>query len=449
MSVSESPERTIAPAPTEQAIPVTVRLLTDSQFEEPLSSLMSFLGRSLDVRNDAEELVDLQAGMMSFLLGAQDSQKQIQRELDDAAIADKQHYSSPGTVIEVCKRLQRIVRQIADGIAWRSMAYDRAVLRILAQKPHTGHMERSSAEEELLAAAAHAVKSGELVVINDLTNYLRYGDFTAIGENGVKIYEVKGGQGSAQSGHSSRQKRKTNEVLEFIRRGYTSTAEGPRRIVNLKTKPVAHMSELHGLVSEAKNSGFGFARLSDSLAVVVLDAIDMGEKVDAGKKISDLVRNPFEQSKHAAVYDSLAFSSRFSWNLAPYSVFPLPPEDRLAIMTGKLWVVTFFNYGNLYRCLRRRNLRVRPPTEEGYAALDGLPPREVAKRELDNPLIVSRIGSNWVYKIPVSSLSRLFFELMDEESYADAVEEELDLVEAESQPTLIDISYLAEAELWD
>jgi len=154
--------------PTLQAIPVSVRLLTDRQFEEHQDKLMSFLARSLDARNKPEELLELQAEMASFLLGAQGEQKRLEAELGESAVADRGHHDSPGVVVEVCKRLQGIVRQIADGIAWRTLRYDRPMLRILALKPPTGHMELASAKTEFIAAA-DVVETGELVVVNDLT----------------------------------------------------------------------------------------------------------------------------------------------------------------------------------------------------------------------------------------------------------------------------------------
>ena len=105
--------------PTEAAVPVVTRLLTDSQFDEPLATLMSFLVRSLDCRSEPEKLLELQAEMTSLLLWAQESQKQLAGELTALAVSDTEHHDSPGVAVRVCKRLQAIVRQIADGIAWR------------------------------------------------------------------------------------------------------------------------------------------------------------------------------------------------------------------------------------------------------------------------------------------------------------------------------------------
>ena len=434
--------------PTLQAIPVSVRLLTDRQFEEHQDKLMSFLARSLDARNKPEELLELQAEMASFLLGAQGEQKRLEAELGESAVADRGHHDSPGVVVEVCKRLQGIVRQIADGIAWRTLRYDRPMLRILALKPPTGHMELASAKTEFIAAA-DVVETGELVVVNDLTNFLRYGDLTSVGEDGVTIIEVTGGPGAAKSGRKSRQKRKTENVLEFIRRGFQETDNGPQKIVDLKTEPVAHLDELRTIISEAWKRGAAQARVSDSLAVFAFDTIQMSELRAKGTNFSALVRDPFEQSKESLTFDSLKHFGRFTHNVAPYSIFRLAYEDRFAIMTGRLWVVSSFNFGNLYRCLRRRDLLVIPPREEGYAELEGLFPGEVAARELENPLVVSRGPPHPVLKIPMSMLARLFYELMDEESFADAVEEQLDLAGQEDVATFIQSGYRAEAQLWD
>lgn len=449
MSGSETTELT----PTVQAVPVSARLLTDSQFEAPLRYLESFLTRSLELRDDASGLIDLQAEMAGFLISAQDSQKNLKKELDDVAAADKEHSYSPGTLIEVCTRLQRIERQIADGIAWRVLAYDRTMLRILTQKPHTGHMEISSAEDEITQAATRVVLTGDLVVVNDLTNYLRYGDLTAVGDEGVTIYEVKGGKGSAKSGRARRQQRKVEEAVEFIRRGFVNAEEGEKRILDLDTEPVAHMQELGELVSQAISSGSATGRLSDCLFVAVFDSLALGEKVAAGVQPSTLVQNPFAKAKEWDMFDSLGLSTRFTRNVAPYSVFPLSPADRLAIMTGRLWVVCFFNFGNLWRCLRRRDLVVEPPTKEGFDALANLPPHLVAARELDNPLRISRRGGQHTLSIPISALARLFYETLDEECFADRVEEELSLIsDPRREPSgsvFLYTGFREEGRLWD
>lgn len=436
-----------------RAIPVTTRLLMDVQFKEHLEALASFLIRSIELRDNAARLLDLQAEMVAFLIGFQDSQKELQMELGEERGADRARSYSPGTVIEVCRRIQRLVRQIGDGIAWRALNYDRTRLRLLAQKPHTGHIELASMKEELIQAADHLGTTGDVVVLNDLTNYLRYGDYTAVGAEGVSINEVKGGKGSRRSGKAVKQRQKTKKIIDFLEHGVAETEEGPKKIVYLNTEPRDHLAEVRELIRKARKDGFGYARVSDCTAAAVVDITYMSDKMAGGAKVTDFFRNPFEQSKHADMWDNLSLSDHFTWNVAPYSVFPFPPEDRLAIMTGEYWLLTFFNFGNLVKCLRRRNFYVREPQKDWYESVKNLPGWEVAARELENPLVVSLGPPHPVLSIPMSALARLFYETLDEECFADRIEEELSLFSGPNRepsgPIFLHTGFRSEGELWD
>ena len=219
--------------------------------------------------------------------------------------------------------------------------------------------------------------------------------------------------------------------------------------MSLRTRLANHMSDLERLADEARRSGSARARLTDCLFVNVVDSQLASEMYARGVKQRALVENPFAQSSDSYVADSLQFYTHFSRNVAPYSVFPLTVDNRFAIATGSLWVVSCFSFGNLVRCLRRRHLYVRPPDPKGFEELKDLPPGEVAKRELDNPFIVSRGPPGPVLQTPFSGLTRLLYEFLDEESFADAVEEKLELATSENSPAFIHDSFQCEAELWD
>ncbi len=443
------PDNSLSADATRLAIPISARLTSDEQFRGYLETLVSLLQRSRDSRNDAHELLGVQVDMANFLLSSQEAQKRLEAELDRTPSHASRERKELKVLIGVCKRLQGIVRQIADGIAWRSLAYDRPVLHLLALKPHTGHMDRSTAITEFAQAETHVARTSDRVVLNDLTNFLRYGDFTSVGADGVRIHEVKAGRGAAKSGRATRQKRRTAEVLEFIERGFTRTEEGLRRIVLLDTQPVSHLAAVKSLLRAAREDGAAEARLSDCLAVQVFETSVMADEFDRpSAERRARIHNPFEHSRDARVFDTLKLFTRFTWNVAPYSVFPITADDSLAIMTGRLWLISYFNLGNLVRCLRRRNLLVKPPTKEGYANLRGLLPGQIARRELDNPLMVSRGRPHPVLKIPIASLTRLFYEFLDEESFADGIEEELDLPDID-EPTFLHTAFRAEAQLWD
>lgn len=422
------------------AIPIASQLVTEA-YEQHRGMLSSFMEGSLRLRHDPVGLLELQAEMANALLSLQEDQKKLKAEKSTQDEEKELEHA-----VGICKRLQLIIRHIADGIAWRSLNYDRVSIEQLVLKPQTGHIQRDTAIQEFTEAGRHLLKTDELIIMNDLTNFLRYGDFTSVGPAGIKIYEVKAGVGTAKSGHSQRQKRKLAQVMDFLAAGERRTSEGLQRLVRHKSKPKAHLNDLRDLVAAARNKGSAHARLSDCLAADVFLAEEMAEMVNAGKKSP--IHNPFEQSRDSSVFHSLEWFSRFARNLAPYSLFPLPVEDRLDIMTGAVWVVTYFNWGNLRRCLRRRGLLVKLPDRAETALNADILPGQVAKHALDSPLAVARRRDGPTLLISLAGLARVFVEFLDEESFADTVEETLDSASPQEE-VLMFSAFEREHELWD
>jgi hypothetical protein len=397
--------------------------------------------------------------MASALWGAEQSQGRLEAELAECADRDGEHLEDFDMAIAVARRLAHVIREIADGIAWRTLRYDRAAIYQLALKNPTGHLELESTAQELAYADVHVRSTGDLVIMNDLTNFLRYGDYTAVaGDGTVRIAEVKGGKGSAKSGRATRQRRKLDEVLQFLHSSVRLTDHGAAALFLHKTRPRTHLEAVCQVIRQARVEGSAHARLSDCLAV---DAWDTEVLFEQGRT-PDLL-SPFVQSRQAYSRHSLTFFDTFPRNVAPYSVFPFPDQDCTDLMTGALWLHTHFNHGNLVRCLRRRGFSVRLPTNSEIEAYEQLRPGE-RRRARDEPAIrLWRPPDNKVLTLSGALLSRLLYEYLDEECFVDCAEEVFALPEsaltlfpaaeemlplAESGLTLFP-AFDSEADLWD
>lgn len=426
------------------------KILGDPQYLEHLPRLQSFMARSRQLRHQPRELLDLQVEMAGALLGWQESQTRLEREAADYSGQDPEFLEEHEIAAGVAKRLAYIVRQIADGIAWRALNYHRAALYQLASKPQTGHLSLESTAHELRFAAAHVETSGNPVIINDLTNFLRFGDYTSIGPDGVTVAEVKGGEASAKSRRARRQRRALDSVLDFLNAGIRETREGSHRIHLFRVPPKTHLPTVRQLIREAKHKGDAHARLSDSLAVDVLYSTLLAE-ITEDEATPRLFRNPFAQSSDASSSHSLELFDRFSRNLAPYSIYPFADEDCTDIMTGALWLITHFNHGNLVRCLRRRGLVVALPTPQQLDAFSSMSHGERTRHEDDVAIWVYRANDPRRVHIYPALLGRVIWEFLDEESFADATEEILDQDPAEVAvlPAYAVAAFEKENELWD
>lgn len=416
------------------------KVIAHPEYRKHESSLVSFMARSLEFRADPEQLLYLQAEMARELVAMQEAQRVYQAELDADGLDDP-------NIVAVCKQLALAIKGIGDGIAWRSLGYDRAAIHEFVFNPQSGHMHLDAIQEEVAAAAAHVERTQEIVVINDLTNCLRLGDFTSVSGGGAALpHEVKSGRGARKSGRANRQKKKREQVVGFIQSGERVTPRGVEKHLRLKTKPRAHLGELQDVVSRARTSGTAHKRVSDSLAVEVFELHQMADAFARGSVTREKgFHNPFAQAKESGTFHSLEHFDKFVPNVAPYSVFPLRDEDRVGIMTGSIWVWTYFNRGNLVRCLRRRGLDVRVPTDQELKAAPKWRPGEVVGHELDNPIVIG--GSSNLLRVSFGRLGRMIYELLDEESFADAVEEELEVL-GDDQAFVYSV-FEDEAALWD
>ena len=415
------------------------KVIAAPQFREHQSALVSFMARSREQRADAEGLLQLQAEMANQLISLQDSLREFRRRID---AGDPDPDVRRGA--DVCAGLAHVIKQIADGVAWRSLGYDRGSIRELAAAHQTGHMDTQTAISEMTAAAIHVVESGDLVILNDLTNFLRYGDLTIVSPDSVSIREVKAGKASARSRRARRQKARIEEVAQFIRTGERSIGQGKQRLLYLATPPAAHVRSLTPLIAEARAKGSAHARLSDALAVEVFSMELMAER---GPPDAKTIHNPFSRSRHSIVVHNLEWFGRFAPNLAPYSVFPLRDADCVALMTGELWLSVYFNIGNFVRCLRRRGLDVRLPDEREVAgAPQNLRPGEISEHELDYPIEVT--DRRKIILLSFAQLGRMEVELLDEECFANAVVELLATTPADEE-SLYTWSFKGEQALWD
>ena len=410
-----------------------VQVVTDQQFREWRPQLAAWQKRSREVRDDPINLLYLQAELAGHLISLQEGRRSLKvsppRNIDVAAS------------INLNKGMEYCIKQIADGIAWRQLGYDRCAVHELATRQSPGHMERHVAIQEATEAALEVADTGHVVLLNDLTNFLRLGDLTIIRPGGFEIREVKSGDAAAGSRRAKRQKRSMSETTEFIKRRERRTDKGIHRLHYLQAIPISHVAEVGQVIAQARQRGMADSRLSDALAVEVITE----PFLDSGGP--SRMNNPFSQSTDGMVFMSLRHFGTFTKNLAPYSIFPLSDEDRIGILTGELLLISYYNDGNVHRAIRRRGMGVRRPSEEELLrAPKDLKPGQMPQYELDYAVKIWNeqgylmISPAWFTRVP--------FEFLDENSLVDAIEEQLTSWEIEQEATAY-IAFAREDLLWD
>lgn len=403
-------------------------ILASPTYWKKSAVVRDFMGRSREVRNSPKELLDLQADMAQELLDL----RQAQRYYEQQRVAR----SEPRYRVAVAatKRIHHLIRLVADGIAWRTLGYDRARLYVLASKPQTGDLQSIQAEYDV--ASRHA-GNGEIVLLNDLTNWLRYADITRMTSEGPKLMEVKSGRS-----RSSRQWQKLGQVADFLIRGVREVEGGSERIYDIAVAPVSHAPALAEVMNRAGTHGMARARLSDCIAV---DVFSM-EAVRADPELLRKRNNPFSPSSSFAA-DSLEFFHTFTPNIAPYSIFPLSDDQCSDLLTGATWVVTYFSLHRLTSCLKRRGLTAEFPARAAIKEVAGLPLAERKKRRDAMAVKVFKNRRAPGCSVSLADLGRHLYEFLDEGSYAEALYEVFDWVAPRGERWIA--AFEDESVLWD
>ncbi len=419
------------------------KLIADPDFQQLVGPVTSWIQESRSHRRNPAELLRIQSELATQILYFQDECRKYESD-------ERRGDSSSSLAVELettiayARRGIEIVKDIADGIAWRTLECDRLAIRELARKPHTGALLLDSLKTELDAASSHSERTGDIVVVNDLTNFLRFGDFTAVGRGGITVAEVKGGTGSARSGKAKRQRRALDEKLDFLNTGIGIWPDGSEtRLIRSATLARSHIPEVAELLRQSLETGSAYARISDTVAVEVVRwpvLVKLGHT-------EPTFHNPFKQSPRPYVYHTLKRFEVWTPNIAPVSIFPFDAQDCASILTGSSWIFSYCNLDNLVRCLRRRGLRANLPSAESLKSIAGLRPGEYIYHEFDAPLTVARPAGS-ALGMSLASFARIFCEFLDEESFADQMEEAVDYIQ-QDPVVLAGVGFANEADLWD
>jgi hypothetical protein len=173
---------------------------------------------------------------------------------------------------DVCERVDRQFRSIADAMAWRVFSYDRRVIVALSRNNPPGPMAGKSglaAERDFVAQWSNDENC--FVLLHDLTSCLRIGDatlFKSIGkEYEAYLYEIKT--------NPSRQKRsqlqRNRLAEEAIRDGGPLPGDPAAKLVPLNIPYRTHLQMLKDAFELAANRGVVGMRVPGGRAMVAAD----------------------------------------------------------------------------------------------------------------------------------------------------------------------------------
>ena len=176
--------------------------------------------------------------------------------------------------ISAQKTLITTLRSIGDAVAF--IYGDRHELKQLVRDEDAGFItgKRGTRLERGILRAAF--KWGATVVMNDLTNNLRYGDITAFrpdlwpdGDSPIMLIEAKSGRGGNRQ-RAERQLQATKEIMEYIRTNQRETEEGRYLRVEAKERSQHHFEAVTRLIKDLPEKGWSAAEIEPGLHYVVV-----------------------------------------------------------------------------------------------------------------------------------------------------------------------------------
>lgn len=312
----------------------------------------------------------------------------------------KEHNQSE---IASLKIINKVLREIVDGMVWRLFNYNRPILSMLADKqPIEIIRPEKGTINNLFELADTFLKHNSIAILNDITNFLRVGDVTRINSNGdIEIVEVKSSK--MKNPRIARQKRNMSELVEFFNTGLANFDGKKTRIRYSNSKQKTYLKLLNNSIKMARYKGYESLCIGNHLILEIVDCA----KIDLSSEFSDFfqtrhqsIKKEWKQKKDVVSIRFLTDKMNYSKNCAPFSIYPFDLGTRVDIMTGRLMIKTRFNYSEILRIIEKAGWKIV------NTIFDNLENRNSSQH---SPVTISK--GSLTYGIPWSFFSRMRFEL--------------------------------------
>jgi len=411
-------------------------------------------------RNNAYPLFKLQMALLIDLMTAEKAVADCKKKIEElkTASADTADIEAVSAEQQRYTLLRRSLRDIGDGIAWRLLEYDRAALVSLASHPRKPHINVEGLPAELNAfAEMWNSYPGSLLVLNDLTHFLKKADVTVRRDaDHFEFVEVKSSR--TKSGTMSRQKADLAETLAFL-----NEQEGERhgetvRIRSLPVRPKGYFNTVVSTIREAEKEGTAWTKIGQHLTV---EFIDWSVVLHGGVEEPDLrkveesaaVAEKWGQAGDVVIPYMGAERYLVVRHVAPYSIFPFSALQRVKLMTNTLMTMSRLNVSAVTRYIASQGWTViHPPefyVEEARKVLNA-PAGDTAETAFDKlpatPLATFKKGALTI-DLPATWGVRLAQEYLAPRTVLDVFESLLRAGPSKETATLINFD--GESDQWD
>jgi len=387
------------------------KVLQSDYYQQMYTPLFDLFCATRAAHGNPQEILDAQLKAYAMLLVFQQECTQCNTEQDIIGST-------------TAKRLIHILKQIIDSLAWRELGFDRKVLQVLTDHHKTGYID-DTVRADLAWAQLITERYGVTVLINDLSNLLLYGDLTFIKNGEFDFQEMKYGKATSQNKRAIRQRKKLEQLRQFLKMGVRVTEEGRDFLLQTNTTAQTYHTALAESIDQAKKSKYGHYRriLSDCL---VVDTVQMKAQI-----VSPPLPPPFETEDYVFRFSNIGILYQPIQRVAPYGIFPFDDHTCFDLITGEISIRAAFNLRSLQKHYQQFGLTLDlypPVTENDMKEYQSATMGE--KRKLLSRLNVLVKDGPYTLPCHLAHFCPIFVEFLQEETVVEADRQQINLLKA-------------------
>ncbi|MFZ1141746.1 MAG: hypothetical protein WAN76_21410 [Candidatus Sulfotelmatobacter sp.] len=413
-----------------------------SRSEHP-EVLEDFLDLTRKRRNNRTALSRLQLWMLQEIVTQEALIKRYKSRLKELGYDESKEERATPEVERIKREIflfrsyANAIRSIGDGIAWRALGYDRAVIRLMSAHATKQQIFSEGLMSELLEWSTQFDQSEGVAILNSLTNCLAIGDVTVVRSDGsAEVVEVK--SSNTKSRRKIRQKHEMHEVATLLSTGEGSTEDKEVQIEILPIVPEAGLDRIASTLSEARKRGWASEKISNCLYIECFD-FDEIESSDAIEKPLKVARQnvvgEWEQRGDLVIHRNSLDLMAFSPNCAPFSIFPFTSDTCVDLLIGRMCYVGYLNLNAVAREFQHRGWQVKET------------PEDLLKKGDRDALMVVQKGAFYAH-VPPAEFMRMQMEALRAQTVISTYEAKLKQGPQEDSGFLLTL-YEGEPQLWD
>jgi hypothetical protein len=281
--------------------------------------------------------------------------------------------------VDVCERVDRQLRSIADALAWRVFNYDRRVVVALSRNDSPGPMVgKRGLETERQFVTDTWRDAGTFVLLHDLTTCLRIGDateFKSVGKGWeAYLHELK----TSGNRRKSTQARRQRLAEEAIRDGGPLPGDVDSRFVPIAVPYKTHLRMLRDGFGLAAERGLVDMKLPGGRVMI---AADLRKGYELWSEEEFLERTAEAQERVLRRANLLSSVGRVFYGSddlvarspiqPPWAIYPLPPVMCANLITDQAVYIVTVSSEPLLEALRSAGLAAKwvlPPDQETLQA---------------------------------------------------------------------------------